>query len=165
MNLNIVFRILSFILMPVAVLIGLIDATNFLPQALSTPQLLLPVFVMAAIVMYVFSSFRFYRNGINGTTVFSHKTKDFIKVNGYVAMGFSMLTLVQSIIVAVNKELFSHLVDMCKSMFEANKIIGYDPVRFCNSILTVCIIFSVLIITHFVTCMLLLKQYKDKFVD
>ncbi len=165
MNLNTVFRILSFILMPVAVLIGVIDATNFLPQALSTPQLLLPVFVMAAIVMYVFSSFRFYRNGINGTTVFTHKTKDFIKVNGYVAVGFSMLTLVQSIIVAVNKELFNHLIEMCKAMFETNKIVGYDPVRFCNSILVVCIIFSGLIVAHFVICMMLLKQYKDKFVD
>ncbi len=151
--------------MPIAVLIGFIDATNFLPAALTIPQLLLPVFLMAAIVMYVFSSFRFYRNGINGTTVFTHKTKDFIKVNGYVAVGISCLTLVQSIIVLVNKELFSLLIEKCKAMFEANKIVGYDPVRFCNSILTVCIIFSALIIAHFVTCMLLLKQYKDKFVD
>ena len=166
MNIKIVFKVLSYILMPIAFLLGLFDVTA-ISGAIGNPALLLPVFIIAAVVMYIFSSFRFYRNGINGDKTFSKKTKDFIKVNGFVALGFSALSLVQGVIVFTNKKAVAEIVESFKKMSQAQAYVISDAqaLKFTNISLAVSIVFSIVLITHIVICLKLMKQYENKFVD
>ena len=164
MNLNIVFRILSFVLMPIAILLGMVDILA-LSAAMANPQMLLPVFIVATVVMYTFSSFRFYRSGIIGGKTFSKKTKDFIKVNGYVALGFSILSLVQGFMALFSKKAIQQMLDTYKKMAEANAISGDKATNVLYVSIAISIIFSLILISHIVICFKFLKQYENKFVD
>ena len=164
MNINIVFKILSYILMPVAFLLGLFDVTA-ISGAISNPALLLPVFIIAAVVMYIFSSFRFYRNGINGDKTFSKKTKDFIKVNGFVALGFSALSLVQGVVVLTNKKAIVEMIENYNKMAQSYALSSVQASNFLYVSLAISIVFSLVLIAHIFICLKLMKQYENKFVD
>ena len=164
MNLNTVFKILSFILMPIAILLGIFDIVA-LSGAISNPGMLLPVFIIATIVMYIFSSFRFLRTGINREKTFPKKNKDFIKVNGFVALGFSILSLFQAMTVLISKSAFLQLLDTYKKMAESYGISNDKTNTIIYLSLSISLTFSLIMITHILICFRLLKKYEDKFVD
>ncbi|MEN9512658.1 MAG: hypothetical protein RJB16_418 [Bacteroidota bacterium] len=79
------YRILSFILIPLALLFAFIDIA-FLMTAFANPSVLIFVFAIACLVMYVFSSFAFLKRGIEKEQHQPAKLKDWIKVNAYVSL-------------------------------------------------------------------------------
>ena len=164
MNLNLVFKILSFILLPIAILIGVLD-TFAITMAISNPQMLLPVFILAAVVMYVLSSIRFHRNAVLGEKTFTKKTKDFIKVNGYVALGFSTLSLIQGVMVLVSKKAMAEVLDTYSKMSAANHINVASAQNIIYISLAISIAVSLIIIAHITLSFKFLKQYENKFVD
>jgi len=88
-----IFRILTFILIPIAALFGVMDFF-MLFMALANPSMLFVVFVMAGFVIYSFASLYFLTRGIDINKPCKPSLKDWIKVNGYVAafMGLTFLT-------------------------------------------------------------------------
>jgi len=91
-----IYRILSFLLMPVALFFAfLVFIALFI--AISNPLLLLPLFIFACIVLYSWCSFRFLILGIDQQKSFKPSAKDWIKVNAYVAIVFATLNIFQSI--------------------------------------------------------------------
>ena len=164
MNLNSVFKVLSFILMPIAILLGLIDIAA-ISAAISNPSMLLPLFIIAAVVMYTFSSFRFYRNGISGDKTFPKKNKDFIRVNGFVALGFSSLSLVQGIVVLFSRKAITEMLETYKKMSEAYALSNDKTINIIYISLAISIAFSLILISHIIICFKLLKKYENKFVD
>ncbi len=78
------YRILSYILMPIALLFAFID-TAFLITALANLGVLIFVFAIACLVIYTFASFSFLKRGIEKEQHQSAKLKDWIKVNAYVS--------------------------------------------------------------------------------
>lgn len=88
-----IFRILTFILIPIAALLGVMDFI-MLFAALANPAMLFVVFVMAGFVIYSFASLYFLTRGIDINKPCKPSLKDWIKVNGYVAgfMGLTFLT-------------------------------------------------------------------------
>jgi phosphatidylglycerophosphate synthase len=71
------YRILSYILIPIALL---------LITALANPSVLIFVFAIACLVIYTFASFSFLKRGIEKEQHQSAKLKDWIKVNAYVSL-------------------------------------------------------------------------------
>ena len=90
------YRVLSIILIPVAVLYGL-AAFLFLFAALANPPLLLPVFMMICIVIYTFTSFKFLNKGILRAQPCKPSLKDLIKVNALVSLIVSLISISQSV--------------------------------------------------------------------
>lgn len=93
-----IFRILSFILVPIAALFGIMTLMTLL-TALANPALLLIVFILAAFVIYTFTSLTFLVRGIDTGRPLKPGLRDWIRVNAYVAgfMGFMCLMNVISL--------------------------------------------------------------------
>jgi len=164
MNLNLVFRILSFILLPIAIIIGVVD-TLAITMAIANPQMLLPVFVLAAVVMYVLSSIRFHRNAVLEGKTFSKKTKDFIKVNAYVTLGFSILSLVQGVTVLISKKAMKEVIESYSQISVANHISSGSAQSIIYVSLSFSIAISFIIIAHILLSFKFLKQNENKFID
>ncbi len=92
------FRILSFILIPIALLFLFMDFFALL-MALSNPTVLFPVFLMAGMVIYIFTSAYFLLVGIDRKQVLNPSLKDWIKVNAYVTLffGFQFMLIALSV--------------------------------------------------------------------
>jgi hypothetical protein len=104
------YRILSYILIIIAAILG-IAALFALLIALANPILLLSVFMLAAVVMYSFSSFIFFTNGIDGKQNQKTKRRDFIKANAYVAIVFAFLNIFQSVSLIANPALLNEAIN------------------------------------------------------
>lgn len=84
---NILYRIFSYILLVIAVFLGVL-ALLFLIASLGNAALLLSAFVITGVVLYSISSFLFLVNGIDGKQNLKARLKDLIKVNGFVSIFF-----------------------------------------------------------------------------
>ena len=95
------FRILTFILLPIAFLFGIMELI-MLPSALANPAILLILFILAAFVIYTFISFRFLTKGIDIGRPFKPSLRDWIRVNAFVSgfMGIMFLMNALSIFFA-----------------------------------------------------------------
>jgi hypothetical protein len=91
-----IFKVLTYLLIPVALLFGFM-ALLVLPTALANPALLLVVFIFSCITIYTFSSLRFVITGINKAKNCNPSLKDWIKVNGYISVGTALMFLLNSI--------------------------------------------------------------------
>ncbi|HJV19601.1 MAG TPA: hypothetical protein VJ552_06945 [Sediminibacterium sp.] len=96
MNQLTVFRVLTFILIPVAILFGILDLFMLLMALSSNPAMLLIVFAMACFVIYMFTSLRFLLQGIGNERQLNASLKDWIKVNAYGTLFISVMFLMNS---------------------------------------------------------------------
>jgi hypothetical protein len=87
-----IFRILTFILVPIAVLFGVMSLVCIV-NSFSSLAFLLIAFIFGAFVIYTFSSLIFLNRGLDKQRVCNPSLRDWIKVNAYVStfMGVMML--------------------------------------------------------------------------
>jgi hypothetical protein len=71
-------------------------------SSLANPSALIMVFIIACLVIYTFSSFKFLKMGLEREIVQTSKLKDWIKVNAYVSFFLCSLFFVNSISVLVS---------------------------------------------------------------
>jgi len=91
-----IFNLLTYLLIPIALLFGFM-ALLVLPTALANPALLLIVFIFSCITIYTFSSLRFVTTAINKAKNCNPSLKDWIKINGYISVGTAFMFLLNSI--------------------------------------------------------------------
>jgi hypothetical protein len=92
------FKILSFILLPIALFFIVMDFIAII-MALGNPSLFFPVFLLTGMIIYVLTSFYFLLMGINKKQMLGASVKDWIKVNAYVTLflGFQFMLISVSI--------------------------------------------------------------------
>lgn len=115
MNSLLIYRIFSYFLLVIAVILGIASLFALL-IALLNPALLLSVFVAVAVVIYSVASFLFMLNGIDGKRQQQTKLRDWIKVNAYVSIVFVVMNLVQSIAVLQDPSVFADAVKQISTM-------------------------------------------------
>ena len=91
-----IFKVLTYLLIPVALLFGFM-AVLVLPTALANPALLIVVFIFSCIAIYSFASLRFVTTAINKAKNCNPSLKDWIKINGYISVGTAFMFLLNSI--------------------------------------------------------------------
>jgi hypothetical protein len=91
-----IFKVLTYLLIPIALLFGFMSLL-VLPTALVNPALLLVVFIFSCITIYTFSSLRFVTTAINKAKNCNPSLKDWIKINGYISVGTAFMFLLNSI--------------------------------------------------------------------
>lgn len=98
MNQITLFKILSFILLPIALFFIVMDLIAII-MALGNPSLLFPVFLITGMIIYVLTSFYFLLMGLNKKQGLGASVKDWIKVNAYVTLflGFQFMLVSVSI--------------------------------------------------------------------
>jgi len=95
------YTVLTYILIPIALFFGFLDVL-ILFSSLANPSALIMVFIVACLVIYTFSSYKFLKAGIEREIVQPLKLKDWIKVNAYVSFFLCSLFFVNSISVLIS---------------------------------------------------------------
>ena len=160
-----IFRILTFVLIPVALLFGLMDLF-MLVMALSNPALLLIVFAMACFVIYIFASLRFLMQGIGKDKPCSPALKDWIRVNAYGTLFISTMFLMNSsaafFINDINlRQLLSDMIDQQPEL--SGKISLDLFVSLFRIISAIMFGISIMAISHVLINFKLMKRYEHLF--
>lgn len=162
-NMNIFYRISSYILLVIAVIIG-IAALFTLLIALSNPALLLSVFVVIAVVIYSIASFLFLINGIDGKRQLQPKLKDWIKVNGYVAIVFVVMNIFQSVTIISNPAVLNDAMKQVAEMQNNTAPVSTTlMIKVAKAIVWALLFYCVILGMHISTTFRLLKQYAGLF--
>ena len=108
-----IYRIFSFLLLPIAILFTM-TVLLFLRAAFANPAMLFPIFLIACIVIYSFTSLNFLIKGIDGKRTLAKSSKDWIKVNAIVSIVFALLMITQCIVFLMHPEMIQDLVNQTK---------------------------------------------------
>jgi hypothetical protein len=113
------YLVLSYILIPIALLFGFMDSVLII-SALANPSALILVFAMACIVIYSFSSFKFLKLGIEREQILTTKLKDWIKVNAYVSLLMFCLIFLNAVFILLSNDaiLISYLDDVLAQQYD-----------------------------------------------
>lgn len=155
------YNILSYILLPFAALFGLIGLIGLL-AALANPTALLGVFVMAATVIYTIASFAFLTKGIRQARPCKASLKDWIKVNAFVSIIFSLLILVESLGVIVKPGLLREGLERTMSMpgFKLPPQVTFEMMlKVMKGFFVFMTFFSTILLIHIAITFRLLKAY------
>ncbi len=109
------YKILSYILLPIAALLGFLGLIALI-IAISQPALLLGVFMLVCVAIYTYTSFYFLQNGIITQRKCKPSLKDWIKVNAYVAIAFGVLSVAQSISLLTNPVAIQQVIEQSAEM-------------------------------------------------
>ncbi len=156
-----IYRILTYVLLPIAVLFGMIDFL-MLFSALANPALLFIVFIMAGFVIYTFASLRFLTNGIDSNKPCKTSLRDWIKVNGYVSvfLGVSFLMNALSVFFSSETSLRKLLSNFLESQSNVPPMLTPDLFIYMMKIAAYFLFFvSVVLLAHIPLTFRLLKQY------
>lgn len=98
------YTVLSYLLIPIALFFAFLDILILL-TSLANPSALIMVFIVACLVIYTFTSFKFLKQGIQKEQIQSKKLKDWIKVNSFVSLFLCSLFFINSISILVSTDL------------------------------------------------------------
>ncbi len=167
MNQLTVFKVLTYLLIPVALLFGLIDIFMLI-MALSNPSILLVVFAIACFVIYLFATLKFLLNGIAINKECKSSLKDWIKVNAYVTLFLSIMFLMNSSATLFIDEntLRKTLGEMMGQQAELAGKISLDFfVKMFRIISGTMLVISAFTVVHVSICFRLLKRYQHLFIN
>lgn len=159
----IVYRLLTFILLPIAAILGFLDIP-LLFLALANPAALLPVFAITCIIIYVFTSLSFLTKGILGGKECKASLRDWIRVNAFVSIAFCGLGVIEYLTLIKNKSIAGEVVK--QAMQQQTIPPGMTAPQLEQLLLKflfIFFIFSVILIVHILMSFRLLKQFNYLF--
>lgn len=160
-----IYRILSYIILPIAALIGLMDLIIIL-AALVQPALLLGAFILAGVVIYTITGFIFLIKGIDRGLPCKPGLKDFIKVNAYVTVVFIAMSLIQSFALLRNDVLLKQMISEGISAQQTSLPPGYDVDKFeqiMKAALYFIMAYAAILLVHVIISFRLLKSFQHLF--
>lgn len=96
MNQLTIFKVLTYLLVPFALLFAFMDIL-FILSAFANPAILLVAFMFTAFVIYVFTSLKFFNRSIQHGLPSKAQLKDWIKVNAYVSLFLGSIFFINSL--------------------------------------------------------------------
>lgn len=150
---TILYRIFSLIVNAVALMLT-ISLAGSIPMLISSPQALLSGFMMLAVILYTWFSFRFRRDVLQQQKNVHHSLRDWIRVNGIVTLIFSTITILGTIPMLINPQPF---VDAIRNF-------GVEiHVRAATNFIYAMLIYAVILFIHILWTFTLLKKYRSFF--
>ncbi len=157
-----IYRILSFILVPIALIIGFLDLFVLIMGLSGNPAMLFIAFVMACLVIYVFASLRFLLHGIGNERSCKPSLRDWIKVNAYGTLFIAGMFFLNStgIFFLGDLQLQQMITDVMDQQPElAGKISMETMLSMFKVIATIMFIISITAIIHVQISFRLLRKY------
>jgi len=156
-----VYRVISFVLLFVAGFLALADLFSLL-LSLANPAGLLSVFILTGVIIYTFTSFYFYRDGIRRGRLVKKSLKDWIKVNAFVAIFFSAMILIDTVAILTHPELIEPVYKQALRMQPDNAASSISLQSFkqmLNGVFVVFGIYALLLLGHIIITFRILKAY------
>ncbi|MBZ5857374.1 hypothetical protein [Flavihumibacter profundi] len=157
------YRILTYILFVIGGFMSLMLLTMVL-AALANPILLLPVFMVACVVIYTYSSWRFLTRGIDAHMYCKPSLRDLVKVNGYGTLAFAALTGIQSLSLIMKPAMLSEVMEQAMSM-QKTSVEGMETMmmNFMQFLLRFLLVYSIMLLVHVYMSFRLIRQHADAF--
>ncbi len=162
-----IFRILTFILLPIATLFGVISLMMFL-TALANPAMLLPVFMLVSFVIYVFASLRFLTKAIDVEQPVKSSLRDWIRVNAAVSGFLGLMLLLNTLTLffmsdILLREALTTILDKQPNVPAALNLDLF--IRIMKIAAWFMLFFAILLLSHIFLNLRMLKTYKYLFQD
>lgn len=158
-----IYRILTYLFLPVAVLLSL-SALSFFMMALGQPALLLPTFIIVAMIIYVFASFSFVQKAIVQQQAVKARLRDWIRVNAFVTGAIALLNIFQSVLLLFNPEQIQLVINqLAEVMAQTPGAPAYDLKSLVKWVLIISTALSSLLVVHIVLGFVLQKRYAAYF--
>ena len=163
-----IFRILTFILVPIAVLFGIMSLVCIV-NSFSSIAFLLIAFIFAAFVIYTFSSLIFLNRGLDRERACSPSLRDWIKVNAYVSTFMGVMMLMNTLTIFSTGDIT--LRQALSQMLEAQPAnlrprISLDLyLTMIKAIAWFMFFFSLVLLTHIQINFRIIKKYRHLFGD
>ncbi len=159
----IIYKIVSFLLLPVAVLFG-INCLFGLLAAIGNPAALLVTFLLACLVIYIIVSFIFLTRGIDKNSRLKPSLRDWIRINGIIT--FLLCLFIATLLPSVKID-NAIAQEMLNQMEVQNHIqLGISLQQFqaiMNSFITFLMILSIVLIGHVLITFHFLRKYSYLF--
>ncbi len=160
-----IYKILSFILLPIGALLGLICLMGLL-LAIGNPSILLPLSMLICTVIYIFVSFIFLQKGLLKGLKCKTALKDWIKVNAYVSLFFASMSVVQFITLAIQPALLQQFITQSMA---TQKNMPPDAAaimpKILKSVMYFFLTFGVILMAHIALSLNFIKQYVALFEE
>ncbi|MCW3087745.1 MAG: hypothetical protein JWQ78_1131 [Sediminibacterium sp.] len=159
------FRILTFILLPIASLFAIMDLM-MLGTALANPAFLLIVFIFAAFVIYTFSSLKFLTKGIDTGRPCAASLRDWIRVNAFVSIGMGVICLLNavSVFLVSDVQLRQYLAQVLEKQPNVPPMLNLDLFLRIMKIAAGFMLFtSIILLAHIFLNFRVMKQYRHLF--
>lgn len=156
-----VFRVLSYVLIPVACFFGLMGLLILIP-ALANPSMWLILFLFASMVIYTFSCLKFLTRGIERNAPCKRSLKDWIRVNAYVCLVMGGMFFLNAIGILMLgpvglQELVERAIESQPNLPEGMNVNFFASIL--KTIAGFMLAISILIISHVILCFSMLKKF------
>lgn len=160
------YKILSFVLLPIGALFGVFCLFSLL-LVMANFSVLLPLFIVAATVIYIFSSFTFLYKAILQNIQCKESLKDLIKVNAYVTILFASMCTLQFFTFKSNPHLLNDLLNQAMEMQKAKQMPTPASTQqmfgVFNGVLYCMLVIAVLLFSHITLTFAMLKRFSERF--
>ncbi len=160
-----VYRVVTYILVAFAAVMCIV-ALFALLVSFANPSMFLPVFMLAGVIIYTFTSFYFDRKGIQKGIACKPSLRDWIRVNAFVTIAFSVTTLIDSINFLSHPALindFSKQMMKSQPSYASAGITQAYLVHFLKTAFYIICSYCVLLLLHVAATFTLLKRYRYLF--
>ena len=159
----IIYKILSFLLLPVAAFFGLVCLLALL-SALGNPSMLISVFLFACMVIYIIASFIFLTKAIDSNKHCKPVLRDLIRINGTITFVFFLLAAISFFSVKANPALLEEgMKQWTASTTLPQGVTVSDLQKAMASLLNFFIVLSIVLLIHIVITFRLLRKYRLAF--
>ena len=158
---NIIYQILSFIINVVGIFI-LMALFFILPLSLAAPAMWFPTFILAAIILYTWFSGRFRHKVLQKQEAVQPSLRDWIRVNGFVAIFFCFLNIPTTIAVLMSPLRFADAMRETLKQFGEKYEQSFKPENLTAASIVMLIYFIVLLV-HVLWTFSLMKKHRNFF--
>jgi membrane protease YdiL (CAAX protease family) len=158
---TIFYRILSAII-NIGALLFACSLLVLLPLSLAAPPLWLPVFILLAILLYTWNSRKFRYKVLLKNEPVKHSLRDWIRVNGFVAIIFSVFNIPSTISIIISPYKFTESMQEMVKQF-GNKFEQNLQPETLRTVSIIMLVYFVALLIHVVWTFSLLKKYKEHF--
>ena len=160
-----IYKILSFILLPIGALLGLVGLFGII-SGLGNPYLLLSSAITICTCIYIFASFLFVYNSLINNKQSNSSLKDWIKVNAYVALFISSSCIIDFVTLKSKPSLIN---DFTKQMNTMTKSLPPEAMtmmpQIINSVLYFLLVFGLILFVHITFSLSLIKTKAHLFEE
>ena len=164
----IVYRLITFTILPIAAILGF-GCLVMLFSAFTNPAVLLYAFIIGSLVLYTYASFIFFSQGVMNGKKFKASLKDWVKVNAYVTLLYSAITITIALLfftIPAFQKLFIQWLISLQGNTQASITAAANREALTHALgngLLMSAVFSVVLIVHIIITMGLLKQFNHLF--
>lgn len=162
----IIYRLISFILLPIAGINGF-NIIRTLPAAVGSPLMLCSVFIASTLVIYTFASFTFFIRGVQNGKMLQPYIKDLVKVNAWIDVVLAALITIAAISYFISPAIQKNVLDYFTKTLEATNPGGVNKealVRLLRGVFIFGGFYGAALFFHIIVTLQLLKEYNGLFV-